>query len=119
MNAPVSKRVAPREYIVQRLSSLCTQVRRDEFFCVHLETRKEAIMDHLLTLDELTPGEIDQLYTRASAVKAARGTPAGMPPLVGQTLALLFEKPSLRTRVSFEVAARELGAESLYLSPQE
>jgi ornithine carbamoyltransferase len=76
-------------------------------------------MDHLLTLDELTPGEIDQLYTRASAVKAARGTPAGMPPLVGQTLALLFEKPSLRTRVSFEVAARELGAESLYLSPQE
>jgi ornithine carbamoyltransferase len=39
--------------------------------------------------------------------------------LTGKTLALLFEKPSLRTRVSFEVAARELGAETLYLSPQE
>ncbi|MBI3967231.1 MAG: ornithine carbamoyltransferase [Chloroflexi bacterium] len=37
----------------------------------------------------------------------------------GKTLALLFEKPSLRTRVSFEVAMRQLGGESLYLSPQE
>ena len=76
-------------------------------------------MYHLLTLDELTPVEIGQLYTHARAVKAARSTPTGLPPLAGQTIALLFEKPSLRTRVSFEVAARELGAESLYLSPQE
>src|SRR5262249_12574323 len=40
-------------------------------------------------------------------------------PLAGKTLALLFEKPSLRTRVSFEIATRELGGDSLYLSPQE
>ncbi|MGQ9473987.1 MAG: ornithine carbamoyltransferase [Candidatus Caldatribacteriaceae bacterium] len=39
--------------------------------------------------------------------------------LEGKTLALLFEKPSLRTRVSFEVAMRQMGGESFYLSPQE
>ncbi|MCI0497306.1 MAG: ornithine carbamoyltransferase [Thermoplasmata archaeon] len=37
----------------------------------------------------------------------------------GRTLALLFEKPSLRTRVSFEIAMRQLGGDSLYLSPAE
>ena len=39
--------------------------------------------------------------------------------LTGQTLALVFEKPSLRTRVSFNVAADQLGGRCLYLSPQE
>ena len=40
-------------------------------------------------------------------------------PLAGQTLALLFEKPSLRTRVSFDVAMYQLGGHSVYLSPSE
>lgn len=39
--------------------------------------------------------------------------------LSGKTLALLFEKPSLRTRVSFEVAIRQLGGQAIYLSPAE
>jgi len=39
--------------------------------------------------------------------------------LAGKTLALLFEKPSLRTRVSFEMAMHQLGGHSIYLSPQE
>ncbi|UCD54309.1 MAG: ornithine carbamoyltransferase [Dehalococcoidia bacterium] len=39
--------------------------------------------------------------------------------LSGKTLALIFEKPSLRTRVSFEMAMRQLGGESIYLSPDE
>ncbi|MGH2517796.1 MAG: ornithine carbamoyltransferase [Ktedonobacterales bacterium] len=77
-------------------------------------------MTHLLTLDELTPGDLDTLLAQARQLKRARQ--AGAPPsqmLAGKTVALLFEKPSLRTRVSFEVAARELGGNSLYLSPQE
>ncbi len=41
------------------------------------------------------------------------------PVLSGRTLALLFEKPSLRTRVSFEMAMQQLGGHSIYLSPQE
>ncbi len=76
-------------------------------------------MHHLLTLDELTAKEMDHLYAQARMLKLGRRSPKGLPPLSGQTIALLFEKPSLRTRVSFEVAALELGAQSLYLSPQE
>jgi ornithine carbamoyltransferase len=77
-------------------------------------------MQHLLTLDGLTPAELDRLCSQALALKRARaaGT-VQTPALAGKTVALLFEKPSLRTRVSFEVAARELGGGSLYLSPQE
>ncbi len=76
-------------------------------------------MYHLLTLDELSAKEMDHLYAQARALKLSRGASQAQPPLAGQTIALLFEKPSLRTRVSFEVAALELGAQSLYLSPQE
>jgi len=77
-------------------------------------------MRHLLTLDDLSAAEAEQLYGQARQLKRARaaGAPAA-PVLAGRTIALLFEKPSLRTRVSFEVAARELGAQTLYLSPAE
>jgi len=77
-------------------------------------------VQHLLTLDGLTPAELDRLCSQALALKRARaaGT-VSAPVLAGKTVALLFEKPSLRTRVSFEVAARELGGASLYLAPQE
>lgn len=77
-------------------------------------------MTHLLTLDELGPADLDALFAQARQLKCARqaGSPLSQI-LAGKTIALLFEKPSLRTRVSFEVAARELGGDSLYLSPQE
>lgn len=77
-------------------------------------------MTHLLSLDELGPNDLEMLFAQARQLKRARQ--AGAPPsqlLAGKTVALLFEKPSLRTRVSFEVATRELGGDSLYLSPQE
>lgn len=77
-------------------------------------------MMHLLTMDALDPTDLDTLLAQARQLKRARqmGTPPSQS-LAGKTVALLFEKPSLRTRVSFEVAARELGGGSLYLSPQE
>jgi ornithine carbamoyltransferase len=74
---------------------------------------------HLLSLDTLTPTEMEALFTRTRYHKRAREQGNHSRPLAGKTLALLFEKPSLRTRVSFEVAARELSGDSLYLSPQE
>ncbi|HEX8998015.1 MAG TPA: ornithine carbamoyltransferase [Ktedonobacterales bacterium] len=77
-------------------------------------------MFDLITLDDVTPAEMLDLFTQARLLKLARGSGAPVAqPLAGRTVALLFEKPSLRTRVSFEVAARELGASSLYLSWQE
>jgi ornithine carbamoyltransferase len=76
-------------------------------------------MQHLITLDALTAAEMKHLFTHAQTLKDGRTSLTAQPPLAGQTIALLFEKPSLRTRISFEVAARELGGTSLYLSPQE
>lgn len=77
-------------------------------------------IQHMLTLDGITPHELERLFTSALAMKRARAAgKAAAPLLAGKTVALLFEKPSLRTRVSFEVAVRELGGGSLYLSPQE
>lgn len=77
-------------------------------------------LNHLLTLDDISSDDMGNLFTQARLLKLARATGASAAqPLAGRTVALLFEKPSLRTRVSFEVAARELGASSLYLSWQE
>src|SRR5438067_1160256 len=77
-------------------------------------------MRHLLTLDDITPAALERPYAQALTLKRMRATGvATTPALAGKTVALLFEKPSLRTRVSFEVATREVGGASLYLSPQE
>lgn len=77
-------------------------------------------MFDLLTLDDISSDEMLDLFTQARLLKLGRANGAmAAQPLAGRTVALLFEKPSLRTRVSFEVAARELGATSLYLSWHE
>jgi ornithine carbamoyltransferase len=69
----------------------------------------------LLSVSDLDRKEIEQLIEQALRMKKE-----GVPPLLsGRTLALLFEKPSLRTRVSFEIAMYQLGGHSIYLSPEE
>ncbi len=69
---------------------------------------------HLLSSMDLTPAEIAGLIDFAARLKQH---PQRLAP--GKQLALLFEKPSLRTRVSFQVAMRHLGGETIYLAPQE
>jgi ornithine carbamoyltransferase len=69
----------------------------------------------LLSIADLTREDIRQLITDAVDLKAA----GWLSMLSGKTLALMFEKPSLRTRVSFEVAMRQLGGQTIYLSPAE
>jgi ornithine carbamoyltransferase len=69
----------------------------------------------LLSVSGLNRKEIEALIEQALHMKKE-----GAPPLLsGRTLALLFEKPSLRTRVSFEIAMYQLGGRSIYLSPEE
>jgi ornithine carbamoyltransferase len=68
-----------------------------------------------LSIIDLSPEETRQVVRRALQMKAEQ---AGKP-LNGKKIALLFEKPSLRTRVSFQMGIQELGGYSLYLSPQE
>jgi len=69
----------------------------------------------LLSVSDLGSEDIASLISDAVDMKA-RGW---LSLLSGKTLALMFEKPSLRTRVSFEVAMRQLGGETIYLSPAE
>ncbi len=69
-----------------------------------------------MSVTDLAPAEIRGLVERARDLKGEANTAK---PLQGKTVALLFEKPSLRTRVSFEVATTNLGGNCLYLSPQE
>ncbi len=68
-----------------------------------------------LSISDLTSESIRALINRAVTMKEEGWSSL----LSGKILVLLFEKPSLRTRVSFEVAMRQLGGESLYLSPEE
>ena len=72
-----------------------------------------------LSVDELTPEELRMLLTFARELKARML--AGDRPLLlaGKTLAMVFEKPSLRTRVSFEVGMFHLGGYAVYLGPQD
>jgi ornithine carbamoyltransferase len=69
---------------------------------------------HLLSSADLSAAETEGLLTAAAALKRR---PQRL--LEGRQLALLFEKPSLRTRVSFQVAMRHLGGDTIYLAPQE
>jgi ornithine carbamoyltransferase len=72
---------------------------------------------HLISLHDLTPPEIDYLLKLAQRVKAA---PADYKhALEGKTLAMLMEKPSLRTRVTFELGFSQLGGKTLCLGPAE
>jgi ornithine carbamoyltransferase len=65
-----------------------------------------------LSVLDLTPGELETCLDLAAALKAARhaGRPHAMP-LAGRHIALLFDKPSLRTRSTFMIAVRELGGD--------
>ncbi len=64
-------------------------------------------------------GDLPELLRRASRLKAERKRGALRPILRGRHLAMIFEKPSTRTRTSFEVAMNDLGGHALYLSSKD
>ncbi len=73
-------------------------------------------MKHLQSIQQLSSADIAEILALAKQMKANRGKETKDLPLKGQTWALIFNKASTRTRVSFEVGIRELGGHSLYLS---
>jgi ornithine carbamoyltransferase len=70
---------------------------------------------HFLDLDQVDPRTLRQILDDGRAMKKARLNGGHDKPLAGRTLAMIFEKPSTRTRVSFEVGMRELGGETIML----
>jgi ornithine carbamoyltransferase len=74
---------------------------------------------HLLSAADLATLGLARLLDRADLLRHERATIAAGRPLAGRQVALLFEKPSLRTRVSFEVAVTSLGGHAIALGPDE
>lgn len=70
-----------------------------------------------LTIWDLAKDDIEGLLKRAIELKS--GADKNKCPLIGKSIGLFFEKPSTRTRVSFEVGIYQLGGQSIYLSPKE
>jgi hypothetical protein len=80
-------------------------------------TDKSAGPRHFLDLRDFDPATLRQMLDVAMNYKRAGGVTSR--PLAGKTLALIFEKPSTRTRVSFEVGMRQLGGEVIVLSARD
>jgi ornithine carbamoyltransferase len=76
-------------------------------------------MRHFLGIADLTPAELWELLELAKELKEEWSAGGNPPLLKGKTLGMLFQKPSLRTRVSFEMGMIHLGGQALYLSPDE
>src|SRR5437016_4816072 len=73
----------------------------------------------LVSLDDLAAEEIWRIFELARDLKLKVKTGQPHPLLAGKSLAMIFEKPSARTRVSFEVGMTQLGGHALYLGPND
>jgi len=81
-------------------------------------------MTHFLDITKTDAADLRAMIDSARRMKDARngrpkGTPDDTQPLAGRMVALIFEKPSTRTRVSFDVGARQMGAQTMVLSGQD
>jgi ornithine carbamoyltransferase len=76
-------------------------------------------MKHFLAISDLSSGEVQDLLDLAIKLKEEYFKKGNPPYFKGKVLGMIFQKPSLRTRVSFDMAMRDCGGDALYLSPNE
>ena len=76
-------------------------------------------MDHFIAISDLSSGEVQDLLDLAIKLKEEYFKKGNPPYFKGKVLGMIFQKPSLRTRVSFDMAMRHCGGDALYLSPNE
>ncbi|PTR40728.1 ornithine carbamoyltransferase [Mameliella alba] len=86
--------------------------------------KKNNDMNHFLDIHKTDKAALRSIIDQAKSMKSARnGRPKAAPdddqPLAGRMVALIFEKPSTRTRVSFDVGVRQMGGQSMVLSGNE
>ncbi len=74
---------------------------------------------HLVSISDLSDADLAEIFEVAADLKARLRRNEVCTSLAGKTLAMIFEKPSLRTRVSFEVGMNQLGGRAIYLAPNE
>ena len=74
---------------------------------------------HFLTLNDLTSTELEEIIQRAIDLKSIRNRSEIVNTLDGKVMAMIFEKSSTRTRVSFEAGMSQLGGSALFLSPKD
>ncbi|WP_374444136.1 ornithine carbamoyltransferase [Stella sp.] len=84
-----------------------------------MDTLTTAPPRHFLDLDRIDGDTLRRILDQGAAYKRGGTHAASARPLAGKTLAMIFEKPSTRTRVSFEVGMRQLGGEVVILSAAE
>ncbi|MDX1378099.1 MAG: ornithine carbamoyltransferase [Anaerolineales bacterium] len=76
-------------------------------------------MKHFLAVADLSSGEVQEWLDTAVQLKSEYFKQGNQPIFKGKVLGMIFQKPSLRTRVSFDMAMRHCGGDALYLSPNE
>lgn len=76
-------------------------------------------MRHFIDLCDWSSDDLREILNRAHALKAEWQAGGNPPLLKGKALAMIFQKPSLRTRISFEVGMQHLGGHALYIGPDE
>lgn len=76
-------------------------------------------MKHLISIADLSTEELWHILHRARQIKDEWCAGGNRPILKGRVMGMIFQKPSLRTRISFDVAMLQLGGQALYISPNE
>lgn len=82
-------------------------------------SKTQQLPKDLLTVSDIPREKIHDLIALAKKLKASHGKGRPAFPLRGKTLGLIFEKPSTRTRVSFEAGMNQLGGQALFLASEK
>jgi ornithine carbamoyltransferase len=89
------------------------------YFTKILFFQESSAMKHFLDVADYSPAEIQDILDLAIRLKKEYFAGGNPPIFKGKVLGMIFQKPSLRTRVSFDMAMRHCGGDALYLSPNE